>query len=677
MSESGNSQDPIDGIRFRNAGEGRNWRSTRRSFVTATAASAVGLTVAIGELGVSGSDTVQAAPAIVARADFGQSADYPITKSKFAIFNSCIVPLSTYQRDAAFFGIAKPESLRIDLGWGADWAGWARQPIEGTAEAPDYHLEEMDAIAAILNEHGVLPYWSYCYTPTPVQDPPGDWRSVPKDMAQVARILGDVARHYRDLRGSNPVGYHEVFNEPDNDDFTVGDMNDYFAMYEHGSVAIRENDPDGLVGGPALAFTYSWIHPFIDLVTTKNLPFDYFSTHIYGTNDGFSSLDKMLDASRDSLDRYTQLDTVEIHLNEFNSYVIDYPIDGTQQKHRLAAAFLRDMDHLLARPEVTLVHWAQFLDSGSGNFSGMISTDGHRKALFNAAEIYARLPVDRVLLDMDQTPDFGGMAGVEDHRAGLVIWNLAPGKKDLSLSLDNLPFAKGTVREYRIDAEHSSWGDGTKVESLEQTRIQEGIDLSGATWSTTVGGGGVLYLEIDEATTSPGIEAGSLGRWVRTHHYYPNRTTTAYADFDKKTWTFRLGSVDDTGADIEIGVTTEDLPETLAVSVELDGTPQRTDVNFLLGLRVDYFNGTRYAASLLVHGPVADGLDLYDSERRALMPWGTGRKPDQVISVENLEAFVMPLHDHAPSDWNGRVQITAIMHAVGAGVRTRIRLRHA
>lgn len=675
MTESDKPQDAIDRKHSRNAGAGRSWRSSRRSFVTA--ASAAGMTVAIGEAGVAGPDTVQAAPAIVARADFGQSADYPITKTKFAIFNSCIVPLSTYERDAEFFGIAKPESLRIDLGWGTDWAGWSRQPIEGAANAPEYHLEEMDAIAAILNKHGVLPYWSYCYTPTPVQDPPGDWRSVPKDMAQLARILGDVARHYRDLRGSNPVGYHEVFNEPDNADFTVGDMNDYFSMYEHGSVAIRENDPEGLVGGPALAFTYSWIDPFIDLVAAKNLPFDYFSTHVYGTNDAFSSLDRMLDTSRDSLDRYPQLSTVELHLNEFNSYVIDYPIDGTQQKHRLAAAFLRDMDHLLARPELTLVHWAQFLDSGSGNYSGMISIDGHRKAVFNAAEIYARLPVDRVLLDMDTTLDVGGMAGVEDHRAGLVIWNLAPGKKDISLGLENLPFAKGTIREYRIDAEHSSWGDGTPAEDLEMARIEQAVDLSNMTWTTTVGGGGVLYLEIDDAVDTPEAKLVSLGRWVRTLHYYPDRTTTAYADFDKKTWTFRLGSVDDAQADLEIGITAEDLPEDLVVSVEIDGEPQRLSANSLLGLRVDYFNGADYAASVLVHGPYAGGSDLYGDSRDASMPWGTGTTPDHVLSVDDFGAFVFSLKENAPSEWNGRVQITAIMHAIGANIRTRIQLRRA
>ena len=186
---------------------------------------------------------------------------------------------------------------------------------------------------------------------------------------------------------ANPVGYHEVYNEPDNSDVFTGTTADYFAMYEQGVLGIREGDPETLVGGPALAFTKDWIGPFVDFVAERKLPVDFFSTHMYGTNDLFDGLAAMLDVSRDSLDRHPELATVEIHLNEFNSYPIDYAIDGTQQKYRLAAAFLRDMNFLLKRPELTIVHWAQFLDSGQDNYSGMVSIDGHRKAVFNGAKI--------------------------------------------------------------------------------------------------------------------------------------------------------------------------------------------------------------------------------------------------------------------------------------------------
>jgi xylan 1,4-beta-xylosidase len=648
------------------------WLS-RRALVSTVVAT--GLTMASREQSVTLAEQQAKNTAVSVRAEFGSGADYPIVKSKFAVFNSCIVPVSTYERDSAFFGIAKPESLRIDLGWGADWAGWSEEPIQGTAQRPTLHLQEMDRIAEIINAHGTLPYWSYCYTPAPLQDPPGAWRSVPERMADWGTILSAVARHYRELRNTNPVGYHEVFNEPDNSDFTVGTMHDYFDIYEHAAPAIRHADPEALVGGPALAFTKEWIDPFVDLMAAQQLPFDFFSTHVYGTNDLFQGLDTMLDASRESLDRYPQFSTVEIHLNEFNSYPIDYPIDGTQQKHRLAAAFLRDMTYFLERPEVTLVHWAQFLDSGMGNFSGMVSIDGHRKAVFNAAAIYARLPVDRVALHVDGPPDLSGLAGIQGHRAGIVLWNLAPGKKAVALTLSDLPFSTGVVREYRIDSEHASWGDGTATESLEPVVISGEVALSDFTWNGEVAGGGVMYLEIDDTTGISEPDSVDVARWLRTLHYYPNRSTTAYADFDKHMWTFRLGTVDDGEADVQIGVTAEDLPDEIMVEVQIDGDPKRLDADSQVGLRVDYFTGNAYTESVVFHGPHGSGPDIFDAERALAMPWGTMSSPDQHERIADFSAFRVAVKRHAPTGWTGRVQVTAILSRVGPNVRARIVLR--
>jgi xylan 1,4-beta-xylosidase len=651
------------------------WQMTRRTFIASATATGMALVSKEQQVSQAREGAIQEKVAIVA--EFGTSVDYPIVKSKFAVFNSCIVPLSTYERDSAFFGVVKPESLRIDLGWGADWAGWSEQPIQGTADAPTLHLDEMDHIAEIINEHGTLPYWSYCYTPSPLQDPPGDWRSVPEDMEAWGRVLTEVVRHYRDLRDTNPVGYHEVYNEPDNDDFTVGTMQDYFNLYQAAAPAIRDADPESLIGGPALAFTKEWIDPFLDFVAEESLPFDYFSTHHYGTNDLFQGLNAMLDASRDSLDRHSQFATVEIHLNEFNSYLIDYPIDGTQQKHRLAAAFLRDMAYFLARPEVTLIHWAQFLDSGMGNFSGMISIDGHPKAVFNAADIYRRLPADRVKLTIDGPVGVGGLAGASDHRAGVAIWNLEPGKQDISLSLEDLPFAKGTIREYRIDSEHASWGDDAASETLEPISTSSLAESSHPFWHGTVAGGGVLYLEIEADGDNAGQDSAGPGRWLRTLHYYPDRTTTAYADFDKESWVFRMGTAEDAGADIKIGFMCDQVPGKILVETFIEGDPQLIDEHSLLGVRVDYDTSSGYKHSLVVHGPFRGGADIFDAAHESDMPWGTKMPHDDQLSVTDFASFTLPIEVNAPEDWTGRVQISAIMNNVGSGVRARIMLRRA
>src|SRR5690554_4124925 len=91
--------------------------------------------------------------------DFGKSTDYPLLKTKFGVYNSGIVALDHYERDAELFRETNPQCLRIDLAWGADWGGWAEPPVGGSAEDISYSHDEMDAIAKILNQRGVAPYW--------------------------------------------------------------------------------------------------------------------------------------------------------------------------------------------------------------------------------------------------------------------------------------------------------------------------------------------------------------------------------------------------------------------------------------------------------------------------------------------------------------------------------------
>ncbi len=606
--------------------------------------------------------------------DFSRWADYPLSKSKFAVFNSGIVRPEHYERDAEAFAIVKPESLRIDLGWGTDWVDWRPDPILGTAAAPQYSFAEMDRIADVIHQSGgTLAYWSYCYVPRSLQHPPGEWRSAPSDLEAWGRMLAAFAEHYRAMGAANPVGYHEIYNEPDNDYFFIAPMEDYLAMYDHGARAIRAADPDALIGGPALAFTFGWIRPFVDFVAEKALPFDFFSTHIYGTEDNFDRLAAMLNASRDALDRHPEFTTVEIHLNEFNSYPIDYPIDGTQQKHRLAAAFLRDMDYLLARPDVTLIHWAQFLDSGHDNFSGMISIDGHRKALFNAAEIYARLPIDRGLVTIDGAPGLGGFAGSDGRRAGFALWNLGVVSRSLTVSLAGVPFARGALTVYRIDADHSSWGDGAATEALTSVEQRSDLETAGLTWSGAVPAGGVVFLEIENAAP-PAAGAPLPARWLRTLRHYPDRRTTAHADFDKHEWTFRLGTAADGASRLRIGALAEALPDTLRAVFEVQGAPQRRDAQSLIGLRIDYRTGAEFSHAVFIHG-LLDGFDAPDPGGIDDVPWGTRRAVDRGVAVPTLATFDVLVKEWAPSGWDGRAAITVLVQNVGAGVHLRVQLQ--
>ncbi|HYG34033.1 MAG TPA: hypothetical protein VEC99_04575, partial [Clostridia bacterium] len=135
--------------------------------------------------GESASPASASSPAAIVTADFGQLADYPLSKAKFGVYNSGWVRLSHYDRDIALFDEVKPHSVRIDLWWGK--GPWSVPPVAGKPGEVRYYFAEIDHIAALLNAHSIRPCWAYCYIPPPLQAQPGDCRLVTTN----ARLWGE------------------------------------------------------------------------------------------------------------------------------------------------------------------------------------------------------------------------------------------------------------------------------------------------------------------------------------------------------------------------------------------------------------------------------------------------------------------------------------------------------
>ena len=614
------------------------------------------------------------APATITT-DFAAPTDSPLVKTKFGVYNSGVVPLAHYERDAPLLDEIHPDSLRVDLAWGTGWAGWRTPPVSGTAAQPVYDFREMDRIAALLNGRGVRPFWSYCYVPPPLQPAPGRYRAVPTDTAAWGRILGDYARHARASGPLQTVGPHEIYNEPDNGDFFRGSEDDYLALYEAGARSLRAADPDGEIGGPALAFTDAWIGPFLDRVQERGLPLDFFSFHFYpGVPYHAPDVAGVLRLVRAQLAARPALAATEAALDEYNAYPIDYPLGGRQDHFPLAAALLHDYKFFLDQPWLTSVHWAQFMDTGGGNWSGMVSLDGHRKAVFNAYAVYARMPVDRRRVTINGPGGLEGMASQDRHRASLVFWNRTGGLQTVRASLQRLHLTRGHLRVFRIDAAHASWGDDPAQERLLPTETRPLHAAVPLDWAGAIPDGGVVYLEADDDSGRSDLAPVPVAKAIRTLHFYPSRAGTAYADFDHRTWAARLGMGAETAAEAVVGVTAEDLPPRLVVTAQADGTLTRRDANSLLGVRLDYQAGgaaaQAYTKSVLFHGSL-HGVDLYDARRAAPMPWGTKRPPDEAVRVADFARFTVIPRTHAPAHWTGRVQITFLMQT---GPETRAKI---
>ena len=482
-------------------------------------------------------------------------ADHPLSKSKFAVFNSGIVHAPTYRRDEAALRAAHPESVRIDIGWGAEWIGYERPISTPTPDGFVYDFSELDEIGSFLNGLGIRPYWSYCYVPAPYQPEGGDWRDLADDAGWVEMVRAYVAGARE--RGVT-VGYHEVYNEPDLRDektgeavFYGGDLDDYLQLYRTAAPAIREADPDTPVGGPALAMVLPnehWIPAFLDTVRAEKLPLDFFSFHHYGTHSVHVALEKVLR----HLEERPDLADVEVHLNEYNSYPVHYPRGGTQDGHHMAAALLADFAALLAAPGLTKVNWAQFLDSGHGNYSGMVTIDGERKPVLSAYEFYQNMPTDRCVLEIDGPPGVGGLAGVEPGRLCVAVWNRSPRAVRVRLDLGEGTYESVALR--RIDDGH----DGAEAEHLPAERY----------WDLELPRGGVALLEAT-GTAAQTARPAPAGTVRRVRHRYIARTTTAWADLDEATTTFRLGTATDPHAVPVIAADLEGCGETITVTGRL------------------------------------------------------------------------------------------------------------
>ena len=156
---------------------------------------------------------------------------------------------------------------------------------------------------------------------------------------------------------------------------------------------------------------------------------------------------------RDALQRHPELRTAELHLNEWNPYRIDYPRGGRQDRYPMAAAFLHGVKHFLDMPWLTRVYFAQFQDSGGGNYSGMIDIDGFRKAVFDAYALYQLMPDDRVRLTTDDAA-IEGVASRPTRQRCVLLWNDSDQARTLDLRYASSGGSFPAYDVRRIDADH-------------------------------------------------------------------------------------------------------------------------------------------------------------------------------------------------------------------------------
>ena len=605
-------------------------------------------------------------------ANFAAGVDYPLVKSKFGLFNSGYVSPSRWSRDAALLAPLRPARMRWELMWGNEQPGWTPM-IAGTQAAPTYSFTQVDQVVDLINAAHAQPVPIMAYTPTPLKPAGGSWNSPPSGSTNPANystwtntIVPAFVNHWKNT--SRSIGSYEIWNEPDLPGvFWTGTQDQYLSLYDAASRAIRAANPDAYVEGPALCCA-SWKTNFVNYVNSHSLPLDGFSFHGYGdATTGF--LEQNYQGATDSGLTAYRFASTENNLNEYN-YTNDFTAPTELTTYRASAEMLKNFKSLLAKPWITHVEWAQFQDPicpSTCDIIGLLDQNGHKRASYNAYNLYANMPVARKQLTVSGSVD--GMASADSHKAGMLLWNTSGADQTVSAALSNVPFASGNFRVYRIDSTHASYGDNPANENLTAVQQNLGVSTSNLNWSGTIPDHGVVYLEAEDGTGSTALDPVTVATPIKTLNYDPNHGKTSYASFDRNTWTAQLGMAAENYADAETGTVANNLPTNLRVQFAVQGTPQHLDANSALGMRVDYATNSGYTKSVFFHG------GLYDPTRTAPAPWGTQRQPDQAVQVSNLSDFTISPSTYAPTGWNGRVSISYVLQNAGAGVRAAVTTR--
>lgn len=571
---------------------------------------------------------------------------------KFAMFDSGFVPLERTCRDVFLFQRCHISSLRMDLFIG-ERSMELGDMAEETEEGIRYHWEKSDKLVNVLNEHGVSPYYSWCYVPLPVQPEGGNFRSVPTDWKKYQEIMKAFAEHYRE-QGS-PLGYQEIYNEPINPGaFFDGRPEDYNTLYEYGTAGIRQGDPEALVGGPAEAFVYPEevcrenAADFLDFIQGKNLPLDFFSFHSYGFRDHIYL--KRLRLMRDILSEREYFNNAGIHINEVNAVPPPWPYRKTLlEQPALLPQILTVLEELLEETDVELVHWAQMLDSGVDAL-GLVDSLGRLRPGYFAFELYGRMPVDRA--EVQCSTDLGCLASADGERFATLIWNKSDEVKELEESICGIPSRFSWAEVCIIDG---YFLDGLEKEPQLRLRsrmrlpVREGrVELSGL----QLGISDLVYLEGNavpegKLTLNPGLEIR------QTLHYYPRRWKKCYAEYDRDSGRVYLGA---NGCEGCLTI--------LSLKIKKAGSRLRlvrecAEGKGTLVIRMDYLIDDTYGKA------VQFGGSLQEFNR------GT-KRPADILAEEADE--ILETGRYAPEGWEGESLLSFLVTDADAAYREIIRL---
>jgi xylan 1,4-beta-xylosidase len=157
-------------------------------------------------------------------------------------------------------------------------------PNADPGDPKSYHFAPTDQLIASIKSVGAEVMFRLGRSECSNVDPPADFD-------RYAAVVKHIVMHYNQGWANgfrHGIRYWEVWNEPDLSTlFWGGTPDQYFELYARIARAVKEADPEVLVGGPALAKPNNampYRDGFLEYVRARQLPLDFYSWHWYATD---------------------------------------------------------------------------------------------------------------------------------------------------------------------------------------------------------------------------------------------------------------------------------------------------------------------------------------------------------------------------------------------------------
>jgi len=262
----------------------------------------------------------------------------------------------------------------------------------------------------------------------------------------------EVLKHYRTGKwnGFNTnFRYVEIWNEPDSEQFWPKPHTalEYFQFYQETAIAIKQQFPGLMVGGPALtqagAMTpqgRKWTQDFISFIKQKNAPLDFFSWHMY-----FNDPQQYAEAARfyRSLLDSNGFTSAALHITEWNTDIKREADDnpealalrtGGKGASILTANWIELQKN---RVEISCVYRGPDPDIKAPTFYGLFYADGKPKRSALAFSLWSKMALYPQQLSVSIAPfPFLWVLAGKNNTGGMALLMANTGDKSLRVAVD-------------------------------------------------------------------------------------------------------------------------------------------------------------------------------------------------------------------------------------------------